>query len=249
VLLMAACSRGAEHGPSAPDLAGMADAMADDARVVPANLSIAALAGGNGVLDVIALTLRRGSSSTEVYAALRNDGETPACSAAFSVELFDKTEHSLATGIAGLLTQHFYRRTDGSGALAACVGPGDVSMAAVTDLPSDIDIEDVGYARYRCPYFALDVVPSADLTVSAVTRTIEDGGSRYTGKLVNGLDVTVSKPSVTVFPVNAVGRPLGVAAASSFGEVPPGGSWIFETNTLDAIGADWVAYPAGELVH
>ena len=82
-----------------------------------------ALAGGNGVLDVIALTLREGPSRVEVYAALRNDGDVSACSAAFSVELFDTTEHSLAAGIGGLLTQHFYRLTDGWGALPLAWDP------------------------------------------------------------------------------------------------------------------------------
>ena len=140
----------------------------DDALIVPEGLTVTALAGGNGVLDVIALTLRKGPSSTELYAALRNDGDVPACSAAVSVELFDEAEQSLAAGISGLLTQHFYRLTDGSGTIAACVGPGDVTMAAVMDLPSDIAIEDVEYIVYRCPYFALDVVPIDGLSISHV---------------------------------------------------------------------------------
>jgi hypothetical protein len=219
----------------------------DDARIVPEGLSVTALAGGNGVLDVIALTLRNGPTSTEVYAALKNVGDVPACSAAVSVELFDKIEQSLASGISGLLTQHFYRLTDGSGSIAACVGPGDVTMAAITDLPSDIAIEDVGYVVYRCPYFALDVVPIDGLTIGPVTRVAAAVGTTYTGTLVNGLDVAVSNPSVTVFPVNRVGRPLGVAIGSGTVEIAPGGSWAFETNAVSAAGVDYFAYPAGAL--
>jgi hypothetical protein len=222
--------------------------LADDALVVPDDIAVTALAGGNGVLDLVALTLRAGPSGTEVYAALRNDGDVPACSAAFAVELFDRTDHSLAAGITGLLTQRFYRladHADGTGTIAACVGPGDVTMAAVTDLGDDVAIDDVETIVYRCPYFALDVVPVDGVTIGQVKRVTRGAGTAYTGTLVNGFDVAVGAPSVTVFPVNRVGRPLGVATSSSSDEIPPGGSWAFETSTVDAPAVDHVAYPAG----
>jgi hypothetical protein len=219
----------------------------DDALIVPQGLSVTALAGGNGVLDVIALTLRKGPSSTELYAAVRNQGDIPACSAALSIELFDKNEQSLAAGIGGLLTQHFYRLTDGSNTIAACVGPGDVTMTAVRDLPSDIAIEDVGHVVYRCPYFALDVALIDGLTVDRVQTLSVHAGTAYAGTLANGLDVAVSDPSVSVFPVNRVGRPLGVATSKGMLEIPPGGEWQFETNSVDAAGTDYFAYPAGAL--
>jgi hypothetical protein len=237
VLLPLACSSGTpEQEPGG-----------DDALIVPEGLTVTALAGGNGVLEVIALTLHAGPNSTELYAALKNVGDVPACDAALSIELYDTNEQSLAAGIGGLLTQHFYRLTDGSGAIAACVGPGDVTMTAVTDLPSDFAMEDVGYVVYRCPYFALDVVPIAGLSIRDLKRAPGGAGSAYTGKLVNELDVAVSKPSVSVFPITRAGRPLGIATGSGTVEVPPGGSWAFETNTADAPGVDYVAYPAGAL--
>lgn len=219
----------------------------DDALIVPEGLSVTALAGGNGVLELIAFTLREGASSTEAYAALRNVGDIPACSAAVSIELFDTTEQSLAAGIGGLLTQHFYRLTDGSGSIAACVAPGEVTMAAITDLPADIAIEDVGYVVYRCPYFALDGAPIAGLSISQLTSIRGSAGTAYSGTLLNELDVAVSNPSVTVFPVNRVGRPLGVATGSGTVEVPPGGKWTFETNAVGVAGVDHFAYPAGAL--
>ena len=219
----------------------------DDALIVPAGLTVMALEGGNGVLDVIALTLRKGPTNTELYAALRNVGDRPACSAAVSIELYDKNQSSLAVGIGGLLTQHFYRVSDGSDAIAACVGPGDVAVGAITDLSPDIAIEDVGYAVYRCPYFALDVVPIEGLAISQVKSVTSSAGTAYTGTLVNGLDVAMGNPSVAVFPVNRVGRPLGMATGSGTVEIPPGGSWAFETNAVDALGVDQFAYAAGEL--
>ena len=199
------------------------------------------------MLQVTALTLRKGSDATEIYAALMNTGDAPACSAAFSVELYDRNEQWLATGISGLLSQRFFRRTDGSEAIAACVGPGDVTMAALTDLPSDIVIEDVGHAIYRCPYFVLDVVPIDGLTVSEVTKITGDAGTTFAGTLVNELDVAVSDPLVLVFPVNRVGRPLGAARSSGMLEMPPGGSWSFETDAIEEAGVDQLAFPAAAL--
>ena len=59
--------------------------------------------------------------------------------------------------------------------------------------------------------------------------------------------MVIKNPSVSVFPVNRAGRPLG--AALSHGEVviPPGGVWAFETNSVAAPGVDQLAFPAGAL--
>lgn len=226
------------------------DAAGGDAvRIVPEGLTVRALAGGNGVLEVIALTLRQGASSAEVYAALKNVGDVPACDAAFSIELFDDSQQPLASGINGLRVSHFYRLQDDAQQIVGCVGPGHVAMAAVTELPPEVAIDDVGFIVYRCPYFALDVDPIEGLTVRDVKRVTSNTGTVYAGTLVNGFDRTVRNPAVAVFPVNRVSRPLGFATADSDVEVPPGGSWKFETDAVavDAPGEKWNAYPAAAL--
>ena len=215
----------------------------DDALVVPPGIDITALAGGNGVFEVMALTLQKGPGGPELYVAVKNVGGVPACDAALSVELFDEAEHSIAAGIGALFTRRFYRLTDGSGTVAACADPGDVTMAHVTDL--DVAIDEVRYVVYRCPYFALDVVPIAGLAIDRVTSVARADGTAYTGTLVNELAVGVSNPSVTVFPVNRAGRPTGAATDRGTNEIPPGGTWAFETNPVDAKMAGYVAYPAG----
>lgn len=220
----------------------------DDELIVPKSLAVSALEGGNGVLELFALTLRSGPSSTEAYAALRNTGDAPACGAAVSLELFDKAEQSVAAGISALYSKHLYRLTDGSGSIVACVAPAEVAMGAVTDLPAELVIESLGTVVYRCPYFALDVEPVDGLAISEVKSVAAGVGTAYTGTLHNGLEVTVTNPSVAVFPVNGVGRPLGVATGRGTVEIPPGGSWAFETNSVEAKGSDYVAYPAGSLV-
>jgi hypothetical protein len=187
--------------------------------------------------------------SAEVYAAIRNSGDHPACAAGFSIELCDKAEQSLAAGIGGLLTQQLYRLTDGSNIIAACIGPGELTMAAVTDLTSDVAVDAVGTVIYRCPYFALDVVPIAGLALYDVKRATTRGNTLYTGTLVNALDVAVRNPSVTVFSVNRVGRPLNVASGSDTIEIPPGHAWVFTTSAVSDPGDDYIALPAGALAN
>lgn len=242
VPLWLACSDGAAERDAGPALA--------DARIVPEGLSVSALPGGSGVLELVALTVRpvrQGAAQLEVYAAVANRGDVAACSAALSVELFDEAGRSLGAGIGGLPTERFYRRTDGSDAIAACVAPGEISMAAITDFAADIALEEVAQVVYRCPYFALDVVPIEGLTLSDVRRVARDGGTAFTGVLHNGLERVLRNPSVTVFPVNRVGRPLGAVIASDSVQVAPGGRWVFETRAVDAGGVDHRAYPAGAL--
>jgi hypothetical protein len=233
MLCLLACSSGDDSG--------------DDALIVPEGVSVTALAGGSGVLEVSALTLLEGSNGPELYAAVRNGGEVPACSAALSVELFDDRDQSLAAGIGGLLSERFYRLTDGSGTIAACIGPSDVSMAAVTDLPSDLVIAEVATVVYRTPYFALEVEPIAGLTVLEVASQAASDGTVYTGTLENELDVPVRAPSVTVYPLTRAGRPLGVAIGSGMAELAPGERWVFETDAVRAAGPDYAAFPAGAL--
>jgi len=219
----------------------------DDALIAPEGLDVTAHASGCGKLSLLALTLRQGPSNGELYVALKNEGDTPACSPAFSVNVFDKAEQSLAMGVGGLLVQRFYRLADGSGTIAACVGPGDVTMLAITDLPVEVRLEEVGRVEYWCNFWALEVVPIEGFRISEVEVVTRDTGVAYTGALANGFDIAVSSPSVAVFPVNRAGRPLGVAFGRSSVELPAGGSWAFETNSVGEAGVAYAAYPAGGL--
>ncbi|MEI9937626.1 MAG: hypothetical protein WDO69_10445 [Pseudomonadota bacterium] len=227
---------------SATDEGGMAGASPDDALVVPEAVTVVPLAGGTGGFHMLALTLVQGPSNIEVYAALKNEGDLQACAASISVELFDKDQLSLSAAVGGAYAKHLYRRTDGSGEIASCVAPGEVAMAAITGFGSPVAVEDVAYVVYRCPNFALDVVAIGGFSVDQVKSATSDTGTSYTGVFVNGLDLAVTAPQVSIFPVNRVGRPLGLATAESTVEVPPGGSWAFETSRVNAFGSDYSAY-------
>ena len=235
----------------APDGASPAAAPGQTAAIVPEGLQVIALPGGNGVLEVTALTLRRGPTGVELLAALQNRGDRPACSAAFGVELFDREQRSITAAIGGLLSQRFYRRTDGSDAIAACVGPADVTMVVLQDLPTDLPIQDVQTIVYRCPYFALDVVAVAGLVADQVAAVATAGGTAYRGSLRNGFDVTVLRPSVTIFAIDVAGRPTGMAIAQAEDgtQLAPGGRWSFETVAIPNISVKerYAVYPAGAL--
>jgi hypothetical protein len=206
---------------------------------------VTAKPGGCGPLELSALTLRRGPSRGELYVALKNTGNSLACSPAFSVELLDTSEQFLATGLGGLLVQRFYPATQGSAAVAACVAPGDTTMVAITDLPSDVAVETVGHVVYWCNYWAVnDVAAVAGIRIEGVRTVARDGGVAYTGALVNALEVTLSNPAVAIFPLNRAGRPLGVALSHGLNDVLPGASWHFETSTVHDAGVAHAAYPA-----
>ncbi len=235
-LLALACSSKKVEPAAAPG---------DDAAIIPRDLTVTARAGGNGVLSVLALTLRKGAEGGELYAAVKNVGDTPACSPAFSVELFDKDEQSLGQSVGGLLVRRFYRLTDGSETIAACVAPGDVSMIALTELPLALAAEDVARVEYWCNYWVLDVTPIPGIDISSLRAVSRDAGVAYTGTFVNRFEVPMSSPSVAVFPLNRAGRPLSVAMSRAAAELPPGGSWDFETSSVSERGVAQAAYPTG----
>lgn len=253
-----------DAGASGADAAGGADAVGGggaagaaeaaggaaeggDALIVPVGLSVMPLSGGNGVLNLTALTLEEGPSGLQLFAALKNEGATPACDAGLSIQLYDQSQQSVGAGVSGLSTQDFYRINDGSGTRTSCVGPGSVAMAAITDLASDAMVSDIGYVVYSTPYFALDVTPIQGLSVVELAPLTSAAGTSFKGTFRNGLDVAVSDPSVSVFVVNRVGRPLGTATASSSAPVASCGTWTFDTNVVTLRGADAVAFPTASL--
>jgi hypothetical protein len=211
--------------------------------VAPVDLKVAERPGGCGVLEATALTLKSGATGIELYAALRNAGGSLACSAAFSVELFDSSEQSVAAGVGGLLMKRFYRLGDGSGGKAACLAPGDVTLIALRDLSPDVTPEQVSRVEYWCNFWALDVVPFGELEVSEVASVASSEGATFTGVLINGLDEPLPAPAVAVFPLTQDGRPLGVALAEDSEALPPGGRWSFETNAVSERGATVAAFP------
>jgi hypothetical protein len=200
-----------------------------------------------GRLVLVAFTLVQGPVGPELYVAVRNDGQAPSCSAGMLTNFYDKAGQLVTTVGAGLQAQQLYRFDPN--VVLTCVDPGQIAMAAATDLPEDLVIGNIGSLMHSFPTFNVaGIVPlGGALTVSAVKTVTTGTGTAFTGKVTNGLDVAVSSPSVSIFPVNRVGRPLGVATSAGTTDVAPRGSWTFETSAVKDLGTSFAAYPAASI--
>jgi|GEM_PF-1312879 len=255
-LLVVACSSDepvdAAHCPAdgvrVSGIVPTGDEADDRALFLPASVRVTPRPGINSVFNVAALTLRPSAGGADVYAAVRNEGDILACNASFSVELHDEDDQVIGASISGLMTRGFYRFTDGSGTIAGCVAPGEVTMVAIRDLTLYAPLEDVQSAVYQSNYWGdLKLAPTDGVSLADVKPLKDGDGVRYTGELVNGLDTDLRDPTVAVFSLNAVGRPLGVAYGASSVSLAPCAKWEFQTGAVSEpqAGVAFDAYPMG----
>lgn len=241
-------SDGGARGGIGGAMGGNGGQAADDALIFPPGLDVELEQGGAGLFDLTALTLRDGPDGLELYAALKNVGDLPACDAGFKATIYDKNNQPLGMFINGLDTSHLYLYTlpDGSQTIAACASPGDVTMTNIFTMAPDIAVADVGSVVYYYVYFVLDGITLIDpgFTVTDVQAVTGAAGTSYTGTFTNGLSMAVNSPSIRIFPVNRVGRPLAVAGANGSLQIPPGGTWMFQTDSVDMPGVDYAVFPA-----
>lgn len=243
-LVLAACGGAREE----------ASASGDDRLFVPEGLSVKKPTdGSSGAFNLLALTLQQKDEQAEVYLALRNDGETPACTAAFTVALLGVNGETLATGTRGLSVRKFYRfKLDESAepTVAGCVDPGEVTMGAIRDLdlePQGSGLQGISLSYWLTYWNLADLTPlPGAVTFENVKTVVQRDGVAYTGELINELVDEPRDAVVSVFPVNRVGRPLGVAYSQGSEALPPGGRWEFETTTVPEAGAGFAAYPVGQ---
>lgn len=231
---------------------GMAGGAGIEPLFVPESVVVSRLDSAVGGLEVIASTLKEGPNGPEFYAALRKTGEGSACDASFTIEFYDKTEQSMGAWLGAVYGRQLYWGAE-TGVVIACVDPGELAMVALVDEPPTIDIDEVAFITYRLSYFDKGVIPFEitllkSPTVADVQSIPSDAGMSFSGVLENGLDATIRDPSVAIFVVTEGGRPLGMVNASENIDIPAGDRWDFETNRLDEVGADVVAFPYGSIV-
>lgn len=198
-------------------------------------------------LTLYASTLREGPNGLEYYTAIRNDGDVPVCMGSVSTYFVDCTDTLVYTWGAGLYLRDYYRHDFGEGGYTACIAPGQVAMTASTEgLPPQIVLDEVWYMKHEFPGFLFyDIVQvEQPITVTDVEVVpTENGGGYYRGVYTNRTDEPLSAGNVAVFPVNRVGRPLGVATTRIETEIPAGGSVTFETSVVADLGDDFVTFP------
>jgi hypothetical protein len=239
----------AARGGSAEAAGGASDG---SRLFIPDHIQVNNLSGEGKAVNVIASSLLPGANGPALYSALRNDGEVWACDGSVSFELFDQEGISVGAWVSALYSAELFRRSDDQGGLIACLGPGAIAMTAIVDLGRSIFIEDLGTVLYQLTYFDRDILPFELLPIDAISVTSvqvvdHDSGSTFVGTLNNGLDAAIRGAVVTIFPLNSVGRPLGMVTSTDAHDVAAGASWMFETTTAAEPGVDYVAYPSGSV--
>jgi hypothetical protein len=203
-----------------------------------------------GVLTLYASTLVDGPDGFELYGGICNDGEVPLCGAAIQVEFYDHADQLIGTASAAVQSGSLYRFSQ-SPTPISCVAPGQTAMAAVTvtTVPEVVVLDELKYLGHRFPAFQIDdavLVPS--VTVSEVSAFETALGPAFRGVVTNASDTPIADPVVSVFPVNDVGRPLGVGMSTAMLEIPPGSTVSFETSVVADQGVDQLAFASGRLV-
>jgi hypothetical protein len=225
----------------------MPGATGDDRLFVPDGLPSTLQAGQEGIaLTLIASTLVQGATSAELYVAVRNDGTSTYCNAGIVTDFIDKNGQTVAEAGAGFQGQQLYQLDPTT--ILNCIDPGDIVMAASPSLPAEVVIGELSGMTHRFPAFGGDgLTRLGSFTVSQVQVVAMGAASAYQGVFTNPLSLTATAPSVTIFPVNRVGRPLGAATSSATIDVSPGGTWSFETSTVNDPGVDHAAYPGASV--
>lgn len=223
-------------------LAGAGNQAEDERLFVPECLPNTDYDGGN-TLRLVAFTLREGPSGPELYTAVKNQSDLPICVAGISTDFFNQSDELVASWSSNLQSGRLYQIYNGTGPVLACIAPGQIAMSAAAALPEGIVIEELAYLKHRFPAFPRDdAVPLEPPAISGLELLEREDGIAYSGTLTNTSSIAVTNPSVTVFAVNAVGRPLGAATASEEVEVGAGEAWTFETNAIAQSGSEQVIY-------
>lgn len=201
-----------------------------------------------GVLTLFASTLRDGPNGLELYAGICNDGEFPLCSAGIQVEFYDHSDQLIGTTSGGVQSGRLFSFSQ-SPTPITCVAPGQTAMAAMTTLPMGLLLDDLKFLGHRFPAFQIeDAVLVPGVTVTDVQAFEAADGAVFRGTVTNASDIPITNPAVSVFPVNDVGRPLGVAVSTATLEIPPGGTWSFETSVVAERGVSHLAFASGSLL-
>lgn len=248
-----AVSAGCSPGRAAVDAAGWDGSSetgapaGDDRLFVPEGLPNINQDGQDMGLVLVALTLVPGASGPSFYAAVQNVFSTPLCEAGMMLQFYDQSGQLVGSAASVLASDHSYQLTDGSGAVIPCVAPQQIVMTGATDLPATIVVDQLGSLVHLFPSFNVDVVPTGELAAGGVQAVAGAGGTTYRGAVANQIGMNANNPSVAVFPVNRVGRPLGMATASTTAALAAGSTWTFETGAVDDPGVGQVAFASGSV--
>jgi hypothetical protein len=201
--------------------------------------------GANVTMKVVAATLREAGGAFDFYAVLHSEGEYPMCSPALQVDFFDHDDQLLGTTSGAVWTGRVFR-FEGSVAPVACVAPGQVAAGVVQGFVAPWSLKDVKYVEYRLHAFGIDTAEEQRGAVVGELQSFEThDGVTFRGTLTNSSDTAISEPRVTVLPLDCGGRPLGLATAVATLEIPPNGTWTFDSSVVQHAGARQLVFGVG----
>lgn len=199
----------------------------------------------NPGLEVIAHTLRIGLLGAEWLVAIENTGTSHICVLDIESIFFNASNTEIAAGTA-IVEVPLERGSSGTGGLVECLGPGQIGMAVDQLTLSDVtDPTVIASVKHNFSGLILeDAAPTNDIVVTGV-RVVTDtlGRNQFTGQIRNDSDVTVRNPAISIFGVNAVGRPLVEGSDIELTTIAAGASWTFTTNSFEESVEGYVAFP------
>jgi hypothetical protein len=187
-------------------------------------------------LEVVAHTIREHDGENQYLVAVENTGSCPICMLELSSTFTDFQGNVVAAGMTTLRTP-LYHSTRQMGLstlvlsnLVRCLGPGEIAMAQDTEILADVYAGMIAAVRHDFSGFAQSgVVPAEDVGLSGVKATIDTSGLPvFTGRVENGSFQAIEATCISVFAINAVGRPVAVTEASGPGRVVVGDALDFE---------------------
>jgi hypothetical protein len=197
-------------------------------------------------MEIIAHGVREGSLGYEWLVAVQSTGTDILCVIDVASTFFDDEGTEIASGFAVLETAP-YRGISGEGSLTSCLGPGEIGMGVDGLGLSELDdVNDIASVTHSFGALIIeDAVPTDDLVVTGVQVVLDEfGRNQFVGQFHNDSDAAVETPSVSVFGVNAAGRPLVEAGAIDLVTIPAGGTWSFTTGAFEESVDSFVAFPS-----
>ena len=200
-------------------------------------------------IELLAWTIREDPvlHDFDFLLAVRNTYGSPLCALTVDATFF--TAGGAEVGTAGTLVDGPpHRGSSGSGRfVSSCISDGETGMmAAPLYLSAGRTVDEIASGTYVIGAINLtDAVTVADLPVLGVTTAPGAfRGSHFTGRVENRGRGTIRNPSVSIYGLNLVGRPLFQSRDLEILSVSLGASWAFSTSPdFEETYASYVAFP------
>lgn len=223
-----------DAGPrdAGPDDGGTSNATDRRYFVPPIEMTYVGMRPDPGISHVAWTVVDDGLYGAEFLFAIRNTYGSPLCGINVRLTFLDADGDVIATGDDSAETGPMRGCYGSCGLVPGCLAPGLVGMGqAILDLYPGRTVDEIARATFDVSALNLvDAVAATDVVVRDLTSVPGSitGQRRVTGRVVNLSPALVRNPDVTVFGVNAVGRPLFHTWDIELLTIPVGGSWSFE---------------------